>query len=61
MVSFPIKVTICVVLFIGGIAIFAKAEVLSEVLKKFYSQYPIVKYAGNEQLITVPFFLECLE
>ena len=58
MVPEPIKIVIGVALVAGGIGIYIKADALSLVIKRFYSQYPVIRHAGDEQLSNRPIYLK---
>jgi len=53
-----LKFLVCLCLIIFGVAIFIKADTASQILKKFYSQYPVFKYAGDKQLSNRPIFIK---
>ena len=41
----------------GGFYIFLKPQLIASFLTKFYSNYPIIHYAGDKQLTSRPIFI----
>ena len=51
-------ISICIIAF--GIFLIIKPSIIIQKLKLFYSRYPIIRYAGEKQLISRPQFVVIL-
>ena len=54
------KNVICVLILLVGIYVFIRPADVAEKIRKFYSQYPIVRYAGSKQLTSRTVFVRLL-
>lgn len=53
-----IEKAVCLLMIAFGLFVFRKPKYVSEKLKAFYSQYPLVRYAGERQHTSRPVFLQ---